>query len=112
MDDAHFLEAIGQTGVFVNQSRVDCMVLKDGDIVTITTKLLASCKRLPKHAGPLLSYDYRRARRSVPDPENAYVREINQSDLMSVSEEVNGRVMNATYHMEDFNCTPQVRASL
>ena len=108
MDDEHFLEAIGKTGVFVNQRQVMCVMLKECDVITITTKALALCKQLPKHAGPLLSYNYSHVRHNVQDLENAYSSTISPSDLITLSDEVNGRVLNETYHVEDFNCTPQV----
>jgi len=106
--DEHFLEVIGKTGVFVNQCRVVWAVLKDFDVITITTKALAFCKKLPQHAGPFLSYTYSHKRHSVPDVENVYKSPVSRSDLISVSEEVDGNVLNETYHVEDFNCTPVV----
>lgn len=107
VDDEHFLEVIGKTGVFVNRHRVVCVVLKDYDVITITTKALAFCNKLPQHAGPILSYDYSHTRRSVSDLENVYKSPISRSDLITVSEEVNGNILNETYHVEDFNCTPE-----
>ena len=92
----------------MNQCRVLCAVLKDFDVITVTTKALAFCEKLPKHAGPFLSYSYSHQRHSVPDVENVYRSPVNRSDLISVSEEVDGIVLNETYHVEDFNCTPVV----